>query len=147
VDQLPTSITEQVQALSAEGDALAAEAKYAAAIARYGEAWGLLPEPKNDWNASTWLLAAIGDACFLSGHFVSAHEAFAFSMSCPGGIGNPFLHMRLGQCELERGNEDMAAEELCRAYALEGREIFAAENAKYFEFLKTKIQPPASGAW
>lgn len=144
---LPPAIAEAIQALAAAGDQLAEGRAYAAAVSKYGEAWRLLPEPKTEWEASTWLLAAIGDACFLSGQFEPAQEAFAFSMSCPGAFGNPFLHLRLGQCALEAGQEAQAAEELCRAYALEGKAIFANEPAKYFEFLKTRIQPPASGEW
>lgn len=98
MDELPPSVAEQVQALSAAGDSLAASKEFSRAVSKYSEAWNLLPEPKDDWNASTWLLAAIGDACFLSGHFQAAHEAFAYSMACPGGFGNPFLHMyRRGQ--------------------------------------------------
>ena len=41
----------------------------------------------------------------------------------------------------------MAAEHLARAYMLAGKEIFAREDSKYFEFLKTRLSPPASGEW
>jgi hypothetical protein len=37
-------------------------------------------------------------------------------------------------------NLKKAAEELTRAYSIEGEEIFEEENSKYFEFLKTKIR-------
>jgi hypothetical protein len=30
---------------------------------------------------------------------------------------------------------------------LEGREIFQADDVKYFDFLKTRIAPPTSGHW
>lgn len=60
---------------------------------------------------------------------------------------NPFLHLRLGQAQLELKNEVRAAEELCRAYMGAGKEIFAKEDPKYFDFLKTKISPPSSGLW
>jgi hypothetical protein len=33
----------------------------AEALADYLEAWELLPEPKESWDASTWILAAVGD--------------------------------------------------------------------------------------
>jgi hypothetical protein len=59
-------------------------------------------------------------------------------MHCPNGIGNPFIHLRLGQCQFETGNLDSAADELTSAYALEGEELFADDDPKYFEFLKTK---------
>ena len=147
MDELPSAIANRVSALSSQGDVLARNSQFAEAVREYSEAWKLLPEPKNHWNASTWLLAAIGDACFLGGYFESAQDAFAHSMACPNGVGNPFLHMRLGQCQLELNNPDGAAEELCRAYALEGKGIFSQENPKYFEFLQTRIRPPVSGVW
>jgi len=65
----------------------------------------------------------------------------------PGGLGNPFIHLRLGQCALEEGHLDEAAEHLARAYMLEGAEILAEDDPKYFEFLKTRLKPPASGQW
>lgn len=145
--ELSENLHKRIQQLSAEGDALAESGAYETAIAKYNEAWELVPEPKNDWEASTWLLAAIGDACFSSGYFTSGIEALEYSLHCPGGPGNPFIHLRLGQCLLEKSSLQPSAEHLCRAYMLEGKEIFSTEDPKYFEFLKTKIQEPASGEW
>lgn len=147
MQELPRSLHDAIKSLSAKGDALAQQSQFEAAIAKYNEAWSQVPEPKNEWEASTWLLAAIGDACFLGGYYTSGSEALAFALHCPGGLGNPFIHLRLGQCELERKQLDLAAEHLTRAYALEGADLLAAENPKYFEFLKTRIQPPAPGKW
>lgn len=92
------------------------------------KAWKLIPEPKDNWEASTWLLAAIGDACFLSNNFRSGNDAFAYATRCPGGFGNSFIHLRLGQCQFELGNLDAAADELCRAYMGAGSEIFSHDN-------------------
>lgn len=39
---------------------------------------------------------------------------------------------------LEQGGEDVAADELMRAYMAEGREMFAQEDAKYLAFLSTR---------
>jgi tetratricopeptide (TPR) repeat protein len=145
--ELPTGLYEEVATLSSEGDMLAGVGEFTNAIDRYNEAWKLIPEPKTSWEASTWILVAIGDACFLSGKFASGRDAVGFALHCPDGFGNPFIHLRLGQCELEIGNVGSAAEHLARAYALEGKEIFDRDDAKYFDFLKSKIQPPASGNW
>jgi hypothetical protein len=145
--ELPAQLYERILQLSAEGDSFIESAAYEVAIGKYNEAWRLVPEPKNDWEASTWLLAAIGDACFLSGYFTSGIEAFEYSLSCPSGFGNPFIHMRLGQCRFETNDYQAATEHLGRAYMLEGKEIFVAEDPKYLEFVKTKIQKPASGVW
>jgi len=145
--QLPDPIYDKITACSAEGDALADDGSYREAIEKYLAALALLPEPKNKWNACTWLLVAIGDANFLSGNFEQSKDAFADAMHCPEAIGNPFIHLRLGQSQFELGNRERAADELCRAYMGAGKEIFEDDAPKYFEFLKTVIEPPASGVW
>lgn|SRR3989338_3773565 len=147
MNELPFRVHQRVQELSVQGDAFAEQGNYDAAINKYNEAWLAIPDPKNDWEASTWLLVAVGDACFLGGYFTSGSEAFRYALSCPGGIGNPFVHLRLGQCEFERKELDEAAEHLTRAYMLEGKEILSNDHPKYFEYLKTRIKPPASGEW
>ena len=144
--ELPAETHRRIADLSGQGEALTEQGAYGDAISKYNEAWELVPEPKNDWEASTWLLAAIGDACFLSGYYTSAVEALEYALHCPDGA-NPFINLRLGQCAFEKGAEEHAAEYLLRAYMLEGKDIFSQEDAKYFEFLKTKVQPPANGVW
>lgn len=59
-------------------------------------------------------------------------------MHCPGAIGNPFIHLRLGQAQLELGNTDRAADELMRAYMGGGLEIFAMEDERYLDFLASR---------
>lgn len=61
-------------------------------------------------------------------------------MHCPGAIGNPFVHLRLGQAQFELGDMTRAADELARAYMGAGDEIFEEQDPKYLAFLKTKIQ-------
>ena len=75
----------------------------------------------------------------------AGRDNVSMAMHCPGAIGNPFLHLRLGQCQFELGNLDRAADELARAYMGTGIEIFEDEEGKYFEFLKTRLQPPPGG--
>lgn len=145
--ELPESIHEEIKKLSSQGDSLADERRFSDAVAKYTEAWQLVPEPKTDWEASTWLLAALGDAYFLSAHFAYGVGAFEQALLCPSGFGNPFIHLRLGQCHLEQADLAAAAEHLARAYMLEGKEIFALDDSKYFEFLKTRLSPPAGGEW
>ncbi len=136
--ELDDAIYAEIVRLSKSGDDLAAEARYEAAVAEYNEAWELVPEPKNTWEASTWILAAIADACFLMGKHESARRALEYAMGCPNGLGNPFLHLRLGQVLFEEGEKDAAADELMRAYMGGGAEVFDEDDPKYFEFLKTR---------
>jgi tetratricopeptide (TPR) repeat protein len=147
VAELDPMIYQRILALCAEGDRLAATQAYDDAIVQYNEAWKLIPDPPTEWNASTWVLAAIADAWFLKGHYGNAKDALEYAMHCPDALGNPFLHLRLGQCCFESGLLDRAADELTRAYMGDGLRVFEGQDPKYFEFLKTCIRPPASGRW
>ena len=109
---MDTLTHEQIKEFCQVGDGLLESGDYKAAIGQYNLAWELIPEPKNNWEAATWELTAIGDACFLGGFFTSAKEALEYAMTCPDAIGNPFLHLRLGQALYERGDTDRAADVL-----------------------------------
>jgi hypothetical protein len=65
-------------------------------------------------------------------------------MHGPDAIGNPFLHLRLGQCLYELGDLDRAADELTRAYLGGGADLFDGAD-QYLAFLKTRLEPPPGG--
>jgi len=138
--ELDETIHQAIKAHCAKGDELAADRAFEAAIAEYNKAWRLVPDPCNEWNASTWILAAIADAAFLGGYLTSAREALQYAMTCPDAIGNPFLHLRYGQVLLDAGEPDAAADELIRAYMGAGQDIFASEDRRYLDFLKTRAK-------
>jgi tetratricopeptide (TPR) repeat protein len=126
-----------------QGDARLQAGSLQAALDTYDRALALVPGDKTHWEASTWIFAAKGDAFFAARRWHAALECFRSALACPGGFGNPFIHLRLGQCCLEMGDDERAADELTRAYALEGDAIFAADGARYLAFLKTRILPTA----
>ena len=138
-DTLPADIATRIDLLCAEGDSLAASGQAKDAFQKYSSALNLLPEPAENWEAATWILAAIGDLYFSVKKIERAAQAFGDAVRCPGGLGNPFIHLRLGQCHFEAGEMDIAADELTRAYMGGGTEIFQTEDAKYFTFLKQRI--------
>jgi tetratricopeptide (TPR) repeat protein len=139
MEELDENIYEELKTFSNIGDSYAEDGNYADALTEYWKAFDLIPEPKNNWEATTWVLAAIGDANFLGKDYQTGIDNLSNAMHCPEAIGNPFLHLRLGQCQFEIGDLDKAADELTRAYALEGEEMFSEEDPKYLEFLKTRI--------
>lgn len=106
----------EIKRRCALGDGHVERAEYPQALTQYWATWDLLPEPKTQWNAATWILGAIGDANFASGDYAAGRDNLSNAMFCPGAVGNPFLHLRLGQCQFELGNLDRAADELMRAY-------------------------------
>jgi len=143
--ELNDSIYDQIKALCEQGDQYAHNENYPAALAQYWLAYDLLPEPKTDWEAATWILAAIGDANFLSDDFAAGRDNLSCAMHCPDAIGNSFLHLRLGQCQFELGNMTRAADELARAFLLAGPAIFHDDDPKYLQFIKSILKPPPGG--
>ncbi len=138
--ELDQKTHESVQALCKEGDALASQKLYEEARAKYIQALKLLPDHPADWVASTWIFVAIGDTHFYTGNYERMMKSFVNAVQCPEGLGNPFIHLRLGQAYFELGNLDKAADELTRAYMGAGMEIFMEDDPKYLEFLETKIE-------
>lgn len=126
--------------LSEIGNALADQDDFTGARAKFEEALALLPEPHMDWEAALWLYASIGDMAFLSARYDDAAEAMGAALQCEDGASNPFVQLRLGQSMLELGHQPQAEEHLLRAYMLEGKEIFDAEDPKYFHYLQSKVK-------
>lgn len=143
--ELDPSLHDQMKNYCEEGDTLAEEGDYPAAIKKYWRAFDLLPEPQNEWEAATWILGSIGDANFQGKDYSGGCDVLSFAMRCPDGVGNAFLHLRLGQCLFEMNMLDRAADELVRAYMGAGKVIFSEDDPKYFDFLKTRVKPPAGG--
>lgn len=129
----------EIQRLSKEGNQLADAKKYDEAKTCFIQALRLVPEPHQDWEAATWLYAAVGDMHFHLGNPEKVMRSFTNAVQCPGGLGNPFVHLRLGQSHFELKNFEKAADELTRAYMGGGLEVFMEDDPKYLVFLETKI--------
>jgi tetratricopeptide (TPR) repeat protein len=147
MSELSDELHGEVKRLCASGDDLVEAGRYPDALEKYWAAWDVLPEPKNHWNAALWILVAIGEANFFSADFEAGTDNLTQAMHCPDALGNPFIHLRLGQCQFELNNLDRAADELMRAYMGGGAEIFEDQDPKYIRFLQTKakdVQAPKS---
>lgn len=67
----------------------------------FKKALELLPEPKDDWEAATWLYVAIGDAFFFLEKYEEALDNLKHARMCPDGMANSFILMRLGEVYYE----------------------------------------------
>jgi len=137
---LPEPLYDEIVRLCEAGNSHCDNDDFEAALEAFRSAAALLPEPKTDWEAATWVYTAIGDALFFLDDYTQALEALQIAVVSPDGLGNPFIHLRLGQCHYELGNHTQAADDLTRAYMSEGAEIFQSDDPKYFEFLTTQIR-------
>jgi tetratricopeptide (TPR) repeat protein len=127
---------ERITELSERGNQAFEDDRYEEAIEEYSRALALIPEPLEDWEAATWVLTGLGDCYYLLESHGEALSHLVRAVRCPGGLGNPFIHLRLGQVQYELGNEDRAKDELARAYMGGGPEIFEGEDPKYLTFLR-----------
>lgn len=146
-DELSDELHAEIKRLCERGDQLADDGDFQAAVKTYEEAFEQLPQPWSQWEAATWILVAMADAFFRWGNYAEARSALRDALHCPDALGNPFIHLRLGQSQMEIGEIERAKDELTRAYMGGGREIFEDEDPKYFDFLKTFLRPPANGEW
>jgi hypothetical protein len=140
--KLSKAVHDAITRLCQEGDQFARAGNDQAALEKYTEAWELLPEEKEDWEAATWVLAAFGELFFGKDDEESL-RAFNAAVQCPGGLGNPYIHLRIGQIHFGFGNTRAADDNLARAYIMGGEEIFAKEDPKYLSRVQSILLPPA----
>jgi len=136
---LDDAIGKQIDDLCEAGNDLVDGDRFDEAIESFRTAAELIPEPKENWEASMWVYTAIGETQFFKEEYSEAVESLQFATICPDGLGNPLVHLRLGQSHFELSNLDKAADEFTRAYMGAGEEIFEDEDPKYLAFLKTRI--------
>lgn len=132
---IPDESYDRICDLCEEGNALAEKGEYSLAILRFEEAFAILPLPPVMWDAYTWIKLAIGDSLFLQGKYGDATEFLFEAMNGIEGACNPFLLLRLGQSMYET-NKGGYEEFLCRAYVLDGFEVFKGEDIKYLDVVR-----------
>jgi tetratricopeptide (TPR) repeat protein len=140
MDKLPKDLARIVDDLCRKGDQFAGMDQYDDAIEQYTAAWDLLPAPKEQWLAATWILLSAGDVYFRNQEYAAGAEALVDAFDFPNGEGNPFLLLRLGQCLFELGELNDAADALEEAFRLGGEAVFEDEDAKYFGFVKAQLK-------
>lgn len=133
--ELDDTVFQQILALAQRGETFSDKGRYDQAIAAYLEALALVPNPKEDWETSTWLYATIGTMFFAQKKYDNALTSFRTAEKCPDGFSNPFVLLMIGESSFELQNRLQARDYLLRAYMLEGEELFADEDPKYFQLI------------
>lgn len=134
--ELSDELYDKIEEYSEQGNDYCDEEEWEKAIACFNKALELLPEPKDDWEAATWLYAALGDAYFFMEKYEEALDKLNYARMCPDGIANPFILIRLGESYYELGELDLAKRYLIEAYMMEGTDIFENEDEKYYDLIK-----------
>ena len=133
--ELTDMIYDKITELCSKGDLKADSGEYNKAVHFYQQALDKLPEPKTDWEAATWIYAALGDAYWFMSDYETSKNCFYNACNCPDGITNPFIIFRLGQIWAECNVSEKASEYLLRAYMLDPK-VFEEEDGKYYNIIK-----------
>ena len=98
----------------------------------YTKVYELLPEPKHEWKAYTWLLASMADNHYelkeyqeglrLLDEVLERDEEYKE---------NAYIRMRRGACQFEILGKNAAEQELKIAYEMGGDEVFEDEYTRY----------------
>jgi hypothetical protein len=136
---LPATLADEIDKFSEQGNVLLDDQHdWRGAVAQWRQGLALLPEPKSQWEAWTWLNASIGDA-FRSGNALEDAKAALFdALNGPDGEANPFILVRLGQTLVDLGDTEGGVEYLLRAYMIDGDEVFESDGARYLQMLRDR---------
>jgi tetratricopeptide (TPR) repeat protein len=129
--ELPNKIYSAITDLTDKGNAQLDATNYGSASTLFLQALSLLPEPKTQWEAYTWLNASLADCSF---HLKFFDTCLLFSydaLNGPDAVDNPFIHLRLGQAAFELNDMTKAKASLLKAYMLAGEIIFSEDDPKY----------------
>lgn len=137
--ELPEELGEKIEKLAKQGNSAQVLEKFDIAIEKYEEALTLVPNPKTDWEASTWLYVGIADNQMNIEKFKEAKENYYNALNCPNALENGYIYLGLGQSFFELEDIEKAKEYILKAYMLEGEELFEDEEPKYFELIKPII--------
>jgi len=137
--ELDDHIYSRVVALAEDGDKLAENQQFGSATSKYEEALNLLPEPKTDWEAATWLYVALGDALFNQRQYDTALDAYEKALMSPDGTGNPYIWFCLGEVFFEQDNIVKAKTHFMSAYMLDGEEVFQDADPAYLALIREEI--------
>lgn len=134
--KLDKNIYKEILDLCSEGKFCVKIGKNIKAVENYKKALELVPEPKNNWRASFWIYASMGEAYFFDCMYKEALEAMLKAFSFPDGPKNPLVLLRIGQCFYEMREFNKAKEYLLKTYKIRNKKIFEDEDSKYFDLIK-----------
>ncbi|BDS13110.1 hypothetical protein [Aureispira anguillae] len=106
-----------------------------------------LSDDKKGQREGRYLIIRIGEVYFQENAFEDALDNYGFVMRFKNTVGNPFLHLRLGQIQYHIKNKERMHDELSRALIMGGEIVFEDENSKFIEIPKSVLREPENCSW
>ncbi len=127
-------ILEKIEKLCQKAEQLIDQNKLANAQKLLFEAYELVPELKEEWEESTYILVSLGDTYLWQDNFPKALDAYTDALKCLNADQNPYIYMRKGQCLAALGQTEEAIISLKKAYEID-QEIFEDEDPQYLKMV------------
>jgi tetratricopeptide (TPR) repeat protein len=132
-------ITSRIDAITKQAKRLMLNGDFDASIEEYKKGLAMLSAPANQSRFAVMLYSGIGEAFYLQQKWADALAYYGNAVMSKGGLGEPLIHLRLGQIRFELGDTEKAIDELMRAYMGGGEFIFEHEDTKYFDLVLPTI--------
>lgn len=133
------NITSTIDKITKSAKHLALSGKFDASIEEYEKALALLGESPKESKFAVMIYSGIGETYFLQEKWEDALTYYGNAVMSKGGLGEPLIHLRLGQIRFELGDVEKSKDEFMRAYMGGGEFIFEGENPKYFDLIRPII--------
>lgn len=136
--KLPKSLYDRVKISLEKGNEFLDGDRSDRALEEFERALGFIPEPRDDYEVTYEVLAAIGDVHWFNEDFEKALETFESAQKIFGAAHQhyqPFLLLRIGQCCYELEDEERAHTLLKMGLEAIGAELFEEEDPKYLELV------------
>lgn len=128
--------TQKISDILKKAKQLTLKGNYHASITEYQKGLALLGEQPMKSKYAVMIFSGIGEAYFLQKKWEDALEYYGYAVKSDGGLGEPLIHLRLGQLRFELGQIEKAKDELMRAYMGGGDLMFKGEDSKYFHLIR-----------
>lgn len=129
-------LSEKIGSISKKAKSLTLTGKFKESIAEYQKGIALLGADVMQSKYAVMLFCGVGEAYFLQKEWKEALDYYGKAVASEGGLGEPLIHLRLGQIRFEFGQFEKAADELMRAYMGGGNLMFEGEDPKYFKLIE-----------
>jgi tetratricopeptide (TPR) repeat protein len=134
---LSDEISEKIDKLAIEGNAIFEEEKYVKAIDVFQEGLNLIPEPKENYEASLWFLVGIGEAYWFLDEYENSLSYWDQSLNVVTGNENIFVRFRKAQVLFELNRFKDAFLEFQTYAQLDKKQVFFLdEEEKYLKFFQ-----------
>jgi len=128
-------LIQKISDISKNAKRLTLKGNYQASIKEYQKGLDILGEQAMKSKYAVMLFSGIGEAFFLEKKWEDALAYYGYAVKSEGGLGEPLIHLRLGQLRYELGQMEKAKDELMRAYMGGGDLMFEGEDSKYFDLV------------